>query len=488
MAAKRDYYEVLGVLKNASPEEIKRAYRRMAVKNHPDKNPGDKAAEAAFKECAEAHEILSDPGKKSRYDQSGYHSVSGEAEAARGRSMTIFDDVMASYFPWWKKPTTADEVRKSVMGIDYRSLDTPYPGLDLIGSKIYYALALTSSDGKTAVLTHCDLFANGSSDPGIRMNFSLNIPQDKITEAVERELKAAGFKYKRGKGAPQRIDLSKQRMEMEYVARHLRFGIDFRRDDKDYTIIQDNSVNRSAICLWDELKPEPGHDSHSSKLFKAGSYWLEASHDTVVDRRNNLPLPGVWPGEATTGGELYNEQVAFSEALAGRLHELFFRIAGGVLPDVRYALIQPETNLYRKGLLPPNVAHLSWLYGEPASVTDTYLFGTSTIIFRKEGVEGTEEARFKDRTPFIGAFIREPDTNFRADVYAIEVMRRLRNPATVEQVKKRFEMEWSKIPVIEPPKRLTEQPKMEMLELQPQPPSDKPAENKRKERLKGGGR
>ena len=71
MAEKRDYYEVLGVDKNASEAEIKRAYRKVAKKYHPDMNPGDKEAEEKFKEAAEAYEVLSDPEKKSKYDQIG---------------------------------------------------------------------------------------------------------------------------------------------------------------------------------------------------------------------------------------------------------------------------------------------------------------------------------------------------------------------------------------------------------------------------------
>ncbi|MBR3401294.1 MAG: molecular chaperone DnaJ [Parasporobacterium sp.] len=72
MADKRDYYEVLGISKTASPEEIKKAYRQMAKKYHPDANPGDKEAEAKFKEAAEAYGILSDPEKKKLYDQYGH--------------------------------------------------------------------------------------------------------------------------------------------------------------------------------------------------------------------------------------------------------------------------------------------------------------------------------------------------------------------------------------------------------------------------------
>ena len=70
--AKRDYYEVLGVTKSASPEEIKKAYRKSALKYHPDKNKGDKAAENKFKEASEAYHVLSDKERRTSYDQFGH--------------------------------------------------------------------------------------------------------------------------------------------------------------------------------------------------------------------------------------------------------------------------------------------------------------------------------------------------------------------------------------------------------------------------------
>ena len=70
--AKRDYYDVLGVNKSASPEELKSAYRKLAVKYHPDKNPGDQSAEEKFKEASEAYGVLSDKSKKENYDNFGH--------------------------------------------------------------------------------------------------------------------------------------------------------------------------------------------------------------------------------------------------------------------------------------------------------------------------------------------------------------------------------------------------------------------------------
>lgn len=81
MSEKRDYYEVLGLSKGATPEEIKKAYRKTANKYHPDKNPGDKDAEEKFKEAAEAYSVLSDEDKRRRYDQFGHAGVDGSAGA-----------------------------------------------------------------------------------------------------------------------------------------------------------------------------------------------------------------------------------------------------------------------------------------------------------------------------------------------------------------------------------------------------------------------
>ncbi len=94
--AKRDYYEVLGVSKSASPEEIKKAYRKKAIQYHPDKNPGDKEAEDKFKEAAEAYEVLSTPEKKQRYDQFGHAGVDGGAGGFGGGGMNM-DDIFSHF-------------------------------------------------------------------------------------------------------------------------------------------------------------------------------------------------------------------------------------------------------------------------------------------------------------------------------------------------------------------------------------------------------
>ncbi|MDO8367469.1 MAG: DnaJ domain-containing protein, partial [Saprospiraceae bacterium] len=75
--AKRDYYEVLGVAKNASAEDIKKAYRKKALELHPDRNPDDKGSEEKFKEAAEAYDVLSDADKKARYDRYGHAGLEG---------------------------------------------------------------------------------------------------------------------------------------------------------------------------------------------------------------------------------------------------------------------------------------------------------------------------------------------------------------------------------------------------------------------------
>ena len=75
MAEEKDYYKILGVEKNASADEIKRAYKKVAIKYHPDRNPGDKEAEEKFKQAAEAYDVLRDPDKRARYDQFGAAGV-----------------------------------------------------------------------------------------------------------------------------------------------------------------------------------------------------------------------------------------------------------------------------------------------------------------------------------------------------------------------------------------------------------------------------
>jgi molecular chaperone DnaJ len=93
MGNKRDYYEVLGVSRASKESELKAAYRKMALQFHPDRNPGDKAAEENFKEAAEAYEVLRDPQKRQIYDQFGHQGLEGTGFSGFGG----FDDIFSSF-------------------------------------------------------------------------------------------------------------------------------------------------------------------------------------------------------------------------------------------------------------------------------------------------------------------------------------------------------------------------------------------------------
>jgi molecular chaperone DnaJ len=131
--SKRDYYEILGVGKNAAADEIKKAYRKVAMQYHPDRNPGDKSAEEKFKEAAEAYEVLSDVDKKAQYDRYGHAGVSGNGRGgfSGGGSMNmedifsqfgdIFgDDVFGSFFGGGGTRTRGGQRTRGVRGSNLR--------------------------------------------------------------------------------------------------------------------------------------------------------------------------------------------------------------------------------------------------------------------------------------------------------------------------------------------------------------------------------
>ncbi len=119
MADKRDYYEVLGVDKNAGADEIKKAYRKSAMKYHPDRNPGDKEAEEKFKELGEAYEVLSDSEKRSRYDQFGFAGVDPNYGGGAGGSgfggfggFGDFGDIFGEFFGGGRRQSTQNAPRR----------------------------------------------------------------------------------------------------------------------------------------------------------------------------------------------------------------------------------------------------------------------------------------------------------------------------------------------------------------------------------------
>src|SRR5215510_12458352 len=95
--SKRDYYEILGVNKSATADEIKKAYRKVAMQYHPDRNPGDKAAEEKFKEAAEAYEVLSDADKKAQYDRYGHAGVTGNGRGGFSGGGMNMEDIFSQF-------------------------------------------------------------------------------------------------------------------------------------------------------------------------------------------------------------------------------------------------------------------------------------------------------------------------------------------------------------------------------------------------------
>ena len=132
--AKRDYYDVLGLNKNANPEEIKSAYRKLAVKYHPDKNPGNKPAEDKFKEASEAYGILSDKNKKDSYDNYGHAAFDSGGGQGGGFGGADFSDIFEDFFGGFGGGRTSSQGRKSSnRGSDLRydltiSLEEAYSG------------------------------------------------------------------------------------------------------------------------------------------------------------------------------------------------------------------------------------------------------------------------------------------------------------------------------------------------------------------------
>src|ERR1700689_4459025 len=99
MSSKRDYYETLGVTRECSTDELRKAYRREALKHHPDRNPGDAAAEAKFKEANEAYQVLSDSNKRQIYDQFGHEGLaSGGGDAGMGDMFAHMQDLFSEMF------------------------------------------------------------------------------------------------------------------------------------------------------------------------------------------------------------------------------------------------------------------------------------------------------------------------------------------------------------------------------------------------------
>ena len=185
--SKRDYYEVLGVSKNASDDEIKKAYRKLAIKYHPDKNPGDKEAEEKFKEISEAHDVLSDKQKRARYDQFGHAGVGGNGNPFggggnpfgnfNGQSFNFdfggaggFEDIISNLFGFGggaRRPRRGDDYQTNVTLTFEEAIFGTTKDIDINGENIKLKIPAGIDDGMSIRLRGKGGPApEGGSEPG----------------------------------------------------------------------------------------------------------------------------------------------------------------------------------------------------------------------------------------------------------------------------------------------------------------------------------
>ena len=165
--AKRDYYEVLGVDRNASEEEIKKAYRKLALKYHPDKNPGDKAAEEKFKELGEAYEALCDPQKRAAYNQYGHAAFDARARAGGGFRGGGFHDPFEIFREVFGGGTGS--IFDELFGGEHQDPTGPQRGADLrYDMEISFEEAVLGCDKEVPVtkLDSCESCGGSGAEPG----------------------------------------------------------------------------------------------------------------------------------------------------------------------------------------------------------------------------------------------------------------------------------------------------------------------------------
>lgn len=180
MSEKRDYYEVLGVSKDADAKEIKKAYRKLAMKYHPDKNPGDKAAEEKFKEINEAYEVLSDEEKRSTYDRFGHDGLNGQAGFGGGQGFggfggsggfggfeDIFGDIFGSGFGGFGGSGGSSRRRGPRRGADIRQSVTIKFEEAAFGKKIKVKINRSEE---------CDECHGSGAKPGTTKTIEVDIP------------------------------------------------------------------------------------------------------------------------------------------------------------------------------------------------------------------------------------------------------------------------------------------------------------------------
>jgi len=383
MKPSRDLYEVLGVERDATADEIKKAYRKLAHKYHPDKSR-EPDAEKRFRELAGAYEILSDEKKRRHYDREGLNNpvVHHWFNAATKKADTILESLdnvakAATMFAYLSE--NQGTIAKLASTIE-KDGEKAYPGLGLVDEKRGFNLVLTSSDGLSSEL-YISRFRDESSIHwlGFQIRFTKNTLEEELIRSVRRQLRKNGFNPLR------KLPEATTHEEVLFKA----------RKNNVASTESDGVVGQCVLRLERRLRHNPFEFGLHTVLTFPEQRKRRVKGRWGVFNKGSFKLNFAREDEETTPPTVLNYQ----EALA--LIPVFFDIAAGVLKDVDRIYVGGKDELHPQGLIAPSPHKLEWLYGKPVHVKRG-ASGMPVHVFNRDIDDRSEEVFCIDNSASMG--------------------------------------------------------------------------------------